>query len=57
MKIYDLIGKEAATLVNEKLSPGMYRVEFDGSNFTSGIYFYKLEAGAFKDVKRMMLVK
>lgn len=57
LEIYDLLGKEVATLVNERLSPGIYKIKFDGSNLTSGVYFYKLEAGDFKDVKRMMLVK
>ena len=57
LEIYDLLGKEVATLVSERLSPGIYKIKFDGSNFTSGIFFYKLEAGDFTDVKRMMLVK
>lgn len=57
LKIYDVLGKEVKTLVNEKLSPGNYKVEFDGSNLTSGVYFYRLTAGEFTDTKRMMLVK
>jgi hypothetical protein len=57
LKVYDMLGKEVATLVNENLSPGKYKVEFDGSGLTSGVYFYKLTAGEFTDVKRMMLVK
>ena len=57
MKIYDLLGKVVATLVDEKLSPGKYKVEFDGSGLTSGVYFYRLNAGEFTDTKRMMLVK
>lgn len=46
-----------AIIVNEKLSPGGYEVQFDGSNFSSGIYFYKLQAGEFSEVKRMLLIK
>lgn len=55
--IYNSLGKEVATLVNEKLSGGSYEVEFDGSNFASGIYFYKLVAGDFSETKRMVLLK
>jgi subtilisin-like proprotein convertase family protein len=57
LKVYDILGKEITTLINEKQSPGKYEVSFGGSNFPSGIYFYKLEAGDFTDVKRMVLVK
>ena len=55
--IYDLPGREVATLVNEKLSPGTYEIEWDASNFASGIYFYKLIAGDFVDTKKMVLMK
>jgi len=57
LKVYDILGKEIVTLVNEKLSPGTYQVEFDGSGLTSGVYFYRLTAGEFTETKRMMLVK
>lgn len=57
LKIYDLTGREVATLVNENLSPGIYEVKFDGSNFASGVYFYKITAGSFSAVKRMFLIK
>ena len=57
LKVYNILGKEMKTLVNEHKSPGIYKVEFDGSNFTSGIYFYILTAGEFTDTKRMMLIK
>ena len=62
--IYDILGKEITTLVNEQLHPGAYEVEWDGSNYTSGVYFYKLEtmpngrqAEGFSETKRMVLVK
>ena len=54
---FDILGKEAATLVNEQLKPGTYEVTFDGSNYSSGIYFYKLSATEFTDTKRMFLIK
>ena len=61
LKVFDVAGKEVAVLVNEKQSatggPGTYQVEFDGSNLTSGVYFYKLTAGEFTVTKRMVLVK
>lgn len=57
LKIYDLLGREIATLVNDKLNPGIYEVTFDGKNLSSGIYFYKLSSGEFADTKRMVLIK
>ncbi len=56
--IYDMLGKKITTLVNkQQLAPGNYEVDFDGSKFASGVYFYKLEAGNYKAVKKMILVK
>ena len=55
--VYDILGKEIATLVNEKLQPGTYEVTWDGSQYPSGAYFYKLTAGDFKETKRMLLIK
>jgi len=57
LKIYDLLGKEIETLVNESLMPGTYEAEFDGSNYPSGIYFYKLSAGNFTQTKKLILLK
>ncbi|MDE3058933.1 MAG: S8 family serine peptidase [Bacteroidota bacterium] len=57
LKIYDVLGREVATLVNEQKSPGTYAVNFDGSRFASGVYFYHLQAGSFIATKRMVLVK
>ena len=57
LKVYDMLGKEVATLVNENLSPGNYTVNFNGSNFSSGVYFCKMESGEFKNIKRMVLIK
>ena len=57
LKVYDLLGKEVAVLVNEKLSPGIYKATFNGSNFASGVYFVRMESGDFRDIKRMVLIK
>jgi hypothetical protein len=57
LKIFDILGKEVSTLVNEKLNAGEYETTFDGSNFPSGVYFYKLTAGDFSDVKKMVMIK
>ncbi len=57
LNVFDLLGKQVRVLVNEKLSAGSYEVQFDGSELTSGIYFYKLETGNFKEVKRMIFIK
>jgi len=55
--VYDVLGNEVASLVNEKQDAGYYSVEFDGSGFASGIYYYRLEAGEFVQSKKMLLVK
>jgi glycosidase len=57
LKIYSLLGREIATLVNQKQKPGTYEVEFNGSHFPSGVYFYKIIVGDYSDVKKMMLMK
>ncbi|HEY5534285.1 MAG TPA: YCF48-related protein [Ignavibacteria bacterium] len=55
--IYDVLGKEIAILVNEKQSPGTYEATFNASQFSSGVYFYKLTTDGFNDTKRMILLK
>jgi hypothetical protein len=55
--VYDALGKEVATLVNEKLNAGTYANMFDGSKLASGIYFYKLMAGDFVQTRKMILIK
>jgi hypothetical protein len=55
--IYDVLGREVALLVNQKLNPGRYETEFDGTKLASGVYFYSLEAGNFSQTKKMVLVK
>ncbi|MEP7145680.1 MAG: T9SS type A sorting domain-containing protein, partial [bacterium] len=55
--VYDIMGKEIATLVNQLQDAGYYSVTLDGSKFASGQYFYKLQAGDFSQVNRMILLK
>ncbi len=57
IKVYDVLGKEVQTLVNEVKTAGSYAVDFNGSNLASGIYFYKISVDGFTDVKKMTLVK
>ena len=57
LKIYDALGREIATLVNQRQSPGNYSVQFDASKLSSGIYFYTLRAGNFTATKKMVLMK
>ncbi len=57
LKIYDVLGKELKTLVNENVSTGTKEVDFDATNFPSGIYFYSIKAGNFTQTKKMILVK
>ncbi|MDZ7302537.1 MAG: carbohydrate binding domain-containing protein [candidate division KSB1 bacterium] len=57
LKVYDLLGKEVATLVNERQPAGVYQVTLDAAHLSSGVYFYTLKAGSFVETKRMTLVK
>jgi 5-hydroxyisourate hydrolase-like protein (transthyretin family) len=55
--VYDLMGREVQTLVNERLQAGMYEVRFDGSKLTSGVYFYQFKSGDYRETKKMLLIK
>ncbi len=57
LTVYDALGKETAILVNEQISAGEHSIEFNALGLTSGVYYYKLEANGFSDVKKMMLIK
>lgn len=57
LKIYDMLGREVTTLVNEEKPAGYFEVEFNGSGLTSGIYFYQLKAGNFAETKKLVLLK
>ena len=57
MKVFDVVGREVRTLVNGTQDAGSYKVRFDGSTLSSGVYFYKIQAGKFSDVKKLILMK
>ncbi|MBP9120439.1 MAG: T9SS type A sorting domain-containing protein [Ignavibacterium sp.] len=57
LKVYDVLGNEVITLVNEFRNAGSYEVDFNASSFSSGIYFYQLRAGSYTQTKKMILIK
>jgi len=57
ISVFDVLGRQVANLVNKNQKAGRYSVEFDGSNYASGLYLYKIEAGSFTNVKKMILIK
>jgi Secretion system C-terminal sorting domain/Domain of unknown function (DUF5122) beta-propeller len=57
LKIYDILGKEVSTIVNEELEAGYYSYKWDASKLASGIYFYKINAGSYTEVKKMLMIK
>lgn len=57
LKVYDIIGKEISTLVNNQMEKGHYEINFDASNLPSGVYFYTLNAGGYKETRKMILMR
>jgi hypothetical protein len=57
LKVYDILGRELQTLVNERQSIGNHSVRFNATNLPSGVYLYRLEAGAYHDTKKLLLLK
>jgi len=57
LKVYDILGKEVTSLVNEEKPAGIYEIEFDGRNLASGIYIYKLSVNNYSDSKKLILLK
>jgi hypothetical protein len=55
--VYDILGREIAALLNKELSPGRYEVNFDGTNYSGGVYFYKLITAEYTETRKMVLVK
>ncbi len=57
LKVYDVLGREVRTLVDETQNPGVHEAEFSGNGLASGVYFYKLTAGPFTRVRKMLMLK
>jgi predicted acyl esterase len=57
IKIFDITGREISTIVDDNFNPGIYEVDWDGSKYSSGAYFYRMQAGEFTAIKKMILVK
>ncbi|MBM2840924.1 MAG: FlgD ig protein [Bacteroidetes bacterium] len=57
LKLYDVLGREVATLLNEELIPGRYSKEWDATGFSSGVYFYRLKAGMFVETRKLLLLR
>ncbi len=57
LKVFDLLGRELSTLVNEEKLPGNYEIKFNGTCYPSGVYFYRLQAGSFSQTKKLILLK
>jgi hypothetical protein len=57
LKVYDVLGREVKTLVNERQNPGIRTVNLDGGNLPSGVYFYRIVAGGYTSMKKMVLLK
>lgn len=57
LMVYDILGREVRTIVNEEKTAGTYSVDFNASDLSSGLYYYKIECGAFTDIKKMILIK
>jgi hypothetical protein len=57
LKVYDMLGREAASIVSEKLSPGIYVRQWNASKMPSGVYFYRLQSGNLSETKRLIVTK
>lgn len=57
LKIYNMLGKEVATLINKQQPPGDYKIKWDASDYPSGVYFYKLQAGNYSTTKKLILIR
>jgi flagellar hook assembly protein FlgD len=57
LRIYDILGREVTTLVNGQLKPGTYEIEWDATNYPSGVYYYTLTTGDYKETRKMILLR
>jgi hypothetical protein len=55
--VYDISGKKIETMVNQNMQAGYYRIDWNASKYSSGVYYYRLEAGEFTEAKKMVLLK
>ncbi|MCX6165889.1 MAG: T9SS type A sorting domain-containing protein, partial [Ignavibacteriae bacterium] len=57
IKLYDITGREIKTLLNERKNAGYYTIDFTANNIASGVYFYRIVAGSYSEIKKMVLIK
>ncbi|MGH2567085.1 MAG: T9SS type A sorting domain-containing protein, partial [Bacteroidota bacterium] len=57
LRVYNVLGQEVATLVNEEMKPGSYEVTWEAGGFSSGVYFYRLQAGRYAETKKLVLIR
>jgi len=57
LKVFDILGREVATLVNEPKNPGIYEVTWDASNMPSGMYFYRMKAGGTMETRKLVMLR
>jgi hypothetical protein len=57
LSVFDVTGREIEQLINTELTPGEYSYQFNASNYSSGIYFYRLESGGFSETRKMVIIK
>ncbi len=57
LKVYDMLGREVKNLLNKNMEPGDYEISFDGTNLTSGMYFYQIQVGKYSAIRKMILIK
>ena len=57
LKVFDLLGREVATLVNDERKPGTYEATWEAAGFSSGVYFYRLTADSFVETKKLVLMR
>jgi hypothetical protein len=57
LRVYDVLGREVQTLLNDELTPGPHRVTFDGTGLASGVYFYRIQSATFSETKRLILLR
>jgi hypothetical protein len=57
LSVYDILGREIAALVRKEQPAGVYAVKWDAANFSSGVYYYRIQAGGFSEIKKLLLTR